>query len=599
MSKKMGIKKKNFLFLVSWIFVFTIIGAYFIYMNTVSDVQEEIYSGNMSKTIQIENSFAEMVRQGEQLAAEISILDETKLFWNMQSPEYVDTSFYLKLKSYLKNLNYLLNSTISSIILYAPKYERIFDQDMSVPYYLSSDIDGRYKENTDWIENLENVEGERYADSIQIRVAQNHYPYVMTVIKQYAESKGFGTVAVDIDLKKMYRELSSLLTSEESIWILDQEARVIVCEDKRELYGETATYPVLSLFENRKDTLQKMEQVEGYTTVYTQKYCEEYEVFIVVASRLDNFDMRVQSIGRKIIGSAVLFLIIASVLLSCYVMISYRPFKKILDVLDTADSISKDSADLEHMENEVSQIVNKILETVQKNRALSEELEKRMDLLAETKLQALKSQINPHFLFNTLNVIVMMIDEENPESSAAQMIVELAEILNYSLSDEEMVTVAQEMDYIKRYIGIMRIRYKNRFRIEYEIPEALMDVKIPKLILQPLIENAIFHGVNEKTATDAGLIRVSAKTQPDSAEKSEVAMIQLTVEDNGKGMSREKIAEIQERITQEKVSMRHIGVQNTAKRIALLYAKRGKMEIFSEEGKGTRIVVEFPVTPEA
>ena len=246
------------------------------------------------------------------------------------------------------------------------------------------------------------------------------------------------------------------------------------------------------------------------------------------------------------------------------------------------------------------------INTLKKNSEMAELLHKeeleRIDMekqLNAAQLALLKSQIDPHFLFNTLNVIVMMIDEENPESSAAQMIVELAEILNYSLSDEEMVTVAQEMDYIKRYIGIMRIRYKNRFRIEYEIPEALMDVKIPKLILQPLIENAIFHGVNEKTATDAGLIRVSAKTQPDSAEKSEVAMIQLTVEDNGKGMSREKIAEIQERITQEKVSMRHIGVQNTAKRIALLYAKRGKMEIFSEEGKGTRIVVEFPVTPEA
>lgn len=560
-----------------------------------SVVEEEILSGNMSKAIQIENDYMEIVKQGEKLTAEISILDETKLFWNMKSPELADTAFYVKLKSYLKNLSYLLNSTVSSIVLYAPKYQRIFDQDMSNPYYLSNDRADHYRENTDWIEGLQEIEDKGYHNSIQVRAVKNSYPYVMTVIKQYVNSNGVGVIAVDIDLKKIYQNLSQTLKEDEAIWILDKEERVIVSENKKELYGNRTIYPELSLFEKKEENIEKIEKIDGCTTAYTQKYCEEYEVYIVVASRLENFDARIEGIRMKIIGIAVVFLILASALLGGDVMLAYRPFQKILNVLDMTDSVSEKFADYEGMENEVSQIVNKILETVQKNKTLSNELENRMELLAQTKLQALKSQINPHFLFNTLNVIVMMIDEENPESEAAQMVVELAAILNYSLSDEEMVTVAQEIEHIKRYVDIMRVRYKNKFAIEYEIPSEFMEAKIPKLLLQPLIENAIFHGINEKTVENGGRICVSVKEETVKVEEKEILMLQLKVEDNGNGMSKEKLQELSKMIEQEKISMKHIGVQNTAKRISLLYSNKGSVKIVSKEREGTSIIIIIPM----
>ena len=277
-----------------------------------------------------------------------------------------------------------------------------------------------------------------------------------------------------------------------------------------------------------------------------------------------------------------------------YSAIAYKPIRKILNVLQIADKQELQSTS-EPMEAELQQITNKILEYIQNNKRLSEELERRMELLSQTKLNALKAQINPHFLFNTLNVIVMMIDEELEDSRSAQMVDDLAGILQYSLDDQDMVSLSQELDHTKRYVNIMQTRYKNFFSISYEIAPDTLPIQIPKLLLQPLIENAVSHGFTREDTTKKWEIKVISKRKHSLKDPKE-AMLCLEVEDNGIGMEEEKIREIEASIGKEYISMKHIGIVNVAKRLSILCSGKASLKIESQPYERTCIRIFLPIT---
>ena len=231
------------------------------------------------------------------------------------------------------------------------------------------------------------------------------------------------------------------------------------------------------------------------------------------------------------------------------------------------------------------------MSNLQRNAALEEKLEERVHMLKETQIQALKAQINPHFLFNTLNIIVMLIDEEVEDSQAAQVTVALADVLRYSLSDENMVSLFEELEYTQKYVSILEQRYKGKFQAHFEVSDEIMEVRVPRLILQPLIENAVFHGISAKDDVQGGELTISGHKELYTFGDEEVWVVRMDVIDNGCGMKAEKVEELLENVKEEQISM---GVQNVVKRLALLFPKQSKMEIYSEPGKGTKVSCIFP-----
>lgn len=192
----------------------------------------------------------------------------------------------------------------------------------------------------------------------------------------------------------------------------------------------------------------------------------------------------------------------------------------------------------------------------------------------ESRLLALQAQIQPHFLLNTLNGIKWLcIIESAP--TAQRMIESLGHILGYSLGEgKECITLEEEIICLKHYVELQKMRYGNIFDVEYRIQEPLEKLEVPVLILQPLVENSIIHGVREKK--ERGHILIDAAVEDGQTV--------LTVEDNGEGMSRERIEEVLSRTHTE----RSIGVANVKERIGLYYLD-SKFEITSEPGNGTRI----------
>ncbi len=203
----------------------------------------------------------------------------------------------------------------------------------------------------------------------------------------------------------------------------------------------------------------------------------------------------------------------------------------------------------------------------------------------DAQLMAYENQTNPHFLYNTLDLVRMMsINKENDKIE--NVVVSLSRILRYNLSQETTVSLADEVRCAESYFDIWYMRIGDKFEYEFDIDDSLMNCHVVKFILQPLIENAIKHGIEPMERKD-GFITVIAQKHDNR--------IIINVADNGVGITKEKLKEIKENIKNQGCSNNHIGLQNLYKRLILFYGEENVfMDIFSEAGQSTQVLIEIP-----
>jgi two-component system, sensor histidine kinase YesM len=198
----------------------------------------------------------------------------------------------------------------------------------------------------------------------------------------------------------------------------------------------------------------------------------------------------------------------------------------------------------------------------------------------EDELNAVVAQINPHFLYNTLDCINWMaIKRENYEIS--EMISSLAQILRYSIRTlNEEVTIFEAVDWLKKYLYLYEARFNNCFKSEFNVEEATLRCRIYKLLLQPIVENAVIHGF--KGFESGRLLSVSIEVFQDS-------FIRIIIEDNGNGIPQEKLNRILSGNTENR-----IGIKNVYERLKIYYQNKTNMTIYSEENKGTKVTIVIP-----
>lgn len=203
----------------------------------------------------------------------------------------------------------------------------------------------------------------------------------------------------------------------------------------------------------------------------------------------------------------------------------------------------------------------------------------------DAQLMAYENQTNPHFLYNTLDLVRMMsINKENDKIE--NVVVSLSRILRYNLSQETTVALADEVRCAESYFDIWYMRIGDKFEYEFDIDDSLMNCHVVKFILQPLIENAIKHGIEPMERKD-GFITVIAQKHDNR--------IIINLADNGVGITKEKLKEIKENIKNQGCSNNHIGLQNLYKRLILFYGEENVfMDIFSEADQSTQVLIEIP-----
>jgi two-component system LytT family sensor kinase len=197
-------------------------------------------------------------------------------------------------------------------------------------------------------------------------------------------------------------------------------------------------------------------------------------------------------------------------------------------------------------------------------------------LLIQARLEALASQINPHFLFNTLNSVSTLI-RIDPEQARA-MVMRLSRIMRGRLRNlEHFAPLRDELAFVEDYISIELVRFGDKLRVAYHIDPATLDMLVPSMLLQPLIENSIKHGIAGKI--DGGTVTLRAARGN--------GRLSIEVEDDGVGIPEAELA---------RIFNKGIGVTNVKERLKVLYNQDYRMLIDSQPGRGTRIQIEVPET---
>jgi len=194
--------------------------------------------------------------------------------------------------------------------------------------------------------------------------------------------------------------------------------------------------------------------------------------------------------------------------------------------------------------------------------------------LAQARLQVLKMQLNPHFLFNTLHAISSLMHED--VEAADNMVSGLSDLLRMSLEnvDEQEIPLKREMEFLQVYLGIQQVRFRDRLTVATQIDAVTLDALVPNMILQPIVENSVTHGIASQRAP--GEISIRAQR--------ENGILRMEVADNGKGLTGETGA-----LTRD-----GLGLKNTRERLQQLYGDRHRFLMESKKGQGTVVTVEIP-----
>ncbi len=293
-----------------------------------------------------------------------------------------------------------------------------------------------------------------------------------------------------------------------------------------------------------------------------------------------------QQIEFIILSIVVLFIIVGIFIITYVSKMTYEITSPLTKLTGRVEDITRGDFQVkepvEAVEVELQKLSIGFEEMVGKLNSLIEENKKVERRKRHAELELLQAQINPHFLYNTLDTIIWLIESDKKQESI-NMVSALSDFFRFCLSrGKDIISLKEEEKHVLSYLSIQKIRYQDRMDYQVNIPEDLYQYAIPKLTLQPLVENSIYHGI--KLQREPGIIKVDAVDVGDK--------IELTVKDNGAGMTDERLKEMRSAIENgEKIGF---GLRTVHERMQLLFGEEYGLTISSTEGVGTTITAVIP-----
>ena len=355
---------------------------------------------------------------------------------------------------------------------------------------------------------------------------------------------------------------------------------------------------VLDLCQTLEDKIYQIEACPDYDDRMTQlenniyvlsSLIEEY-MYSYLYHEAVNLNELQQAIQRQIYTEIVAVSILTLVLTAAALIYSFRlsrsiskPLKELysraLDVsagdLSVREPIESDAYELRTLSEGMEYMIERLNEQMQ-------QVQQKQESLRRTELALLQAQINPHFLYNTMDTIMWLV-EAGSSQEAVEMLSDLSSFFRHSLSrGQDVISLAEEEQHVRSYLQIQHVRYKDILSYTLDIDPALHHVSIPKLTLQPLVENALYHGI--KLRRVKGLIEIKGWREGDC--------IFLQVKDNGIGMSPQRLEEL--RATAADTKQLGFGFSAVNQRLQLQFGPEYGLHVESEQGVGTVVTARIP-----
>ena len=439
---------------------------------------------------------------------------------------------------------------------------------------------------------LEKPNGPILTSSHVQHIISGERPWVITLSRGIRDRSGSGEKEGVFFIDLNYSAISELcdqstVGTKGYAFILDAKGNIVYHPQQQQLYNELQTENISLIMDTDEDTVLTGTGNDG--KLYSISRSGKTGWTVVDCTSVREL-LRKSRQAQSVYVLTAIILVIVALLFSRFMARSITlPIQKLRDSMkkvqegdfSVSDVVVDSKNEIGSLTKSFDVMTHRIHELMEQN--VHEQEEKR-----KSELKALQSQINPHFLYNTLDSIIWMA-ESGKNEEVVQMTSALAKLLRQSISNEdEIVTVEREIEYTRNYLAIQKLRYRDQLEYIIDIDEEVLHRKIVKLVIQPLVENAIYHGI--KYLDGKGMLLILGEIRD--------GKVVITIRDNGVGMDEETLKHILEKKPEPKEKQRkktsHVGVYNVQNRLQLYYGKEYGLVYESMPGMGTGVSVIIP-----
>lgn len=562
---------RTFLFITVLTVIPFIVLSIMFYSNTLKNIREEITLENSYIFDNSVNIIDRTLMEVDTLTSSLASNESTQLY----TINNVSTDSFKTISRLARTLP-IIYRYIDSIYIYSEQTDTVIMDNNSIPLSDLSD--------TDWINAYRAVTSPK--GTIIPRSKNNVYPQLITIIKPiYVADEKKGAIIMNINAQSIYNSMLYQQYKDGRLFFLVNADNKIIISSELSYFN---TYPddiglnTLTIESNPKNSVYEINDknyvvLSGDSTISDYKYISAYP--------LELYEHKLSTMKLQIIGILLLLMIIIFILAYVASVRSYSPLNEIISFLDNsqppADSIEEED------KNELMYIINSIQTHINDKTKMAEILEERMKLLRKSQYDMLQTQINPHFLYNTLETINWMAyNMSNSENPVSKSLINLASFFRNTLTSGYFVSIENEIKYTKEYVNILALRYGDLFDIEWDIDESILSYTIIKICLQPIIENAVYHGIKQKN--DKGLIKIKGLCDDNN--------IILIVSDDGVGIEKDALDELNKTLSETSFTNEksHIGLSNVNQRIKIIFGDSYGIHVESTVGVGTDVYVTIP-----
>jgi two-component system sensor histidine kinase YesM len=568
------------------IIVFILITGMASYLLAAAQIEENAYRNIKNSVYQtgnyLDNRFADAVGQLIALSNHPDILRII-----IKKPENIDPEDYIRVHQHMERIHSFYSTLIDSIFINFHNGQ----------FLLSKSDDATAITNFSFQEYRQRYQGNPYdvywrnlhPDDFSTNDDRN---YVISMFKLIGKNnaKTNGMILFNLRSDFFERVLANSLLSDAGYFVL-------VSPEGAMTFKKTECAFRLSL--EAIEHLQQAKEKEGkfvFQKPQGEKMVVIYDTLPTNQWRLaavfpqDELLNRVNYIKYITLLVIVVLIGVAVFLMNALANYVTKPIFSLRDSMQRIQGKNIDFVSAAHPLNEVEILNQGVKDLVERVKVLLEQIQREQETKRQLEFSVMQMQIHPHFLYNTLYSIKGLCDLGMNEEASA-MVTALSNFFRISISrGKEIISIEEEIEHIRNYLFIQEMRYGDEFSYKIEVDPAILSYTIVKLTLQPLVENAIYHGVKQKRGT--GLVKVVGY-QHDQ-------FLCFEVQDNGVGMSKERLREIQQGLQdkQVRVASMGLGVRSVHERLQIHYGKQAGLELESELEKGTIIKVVIPISEE-